>query len=174
MKLYKDAMSQRQQGFTLLELMVAVMIVGVLAAVALPSYNQYIRRAARADAQSSMMALAEQLARYRAKNLNYINFVPSYGYSDGSTARTIYVPIGSGLTDYKYKITLGDGTSRSLSLTSTAINGQSWFMLAEPNTSHRVIKSSEYMLFTSSGLKCKTTAALTTSSTDCGASTEAW
>ena len=59
MKLYTDAISQRQQGFTLLELMVAVMIVGVLAAVALPSYNQYIRRAARADAQSSMMALAE-------------------------------------------------------------------------------------------------------------------
>ncbi|MCC7199037.1 MAG: prepilin-type N-terminal cleavage/methylation domain-containing protein [Gammaproteobacteria bacterium] len=48
----------RQRGMTLVELMVAVAIVSILAAIAIPSYRQYVVRSQRADATSALLALA--------------------------------------------------------------------------------------------------------------------
>ena len=50
---------QRQSGFTLVEIMIAVVIIGILTAVALPSYSSYVMRARLAEAQA---ALAEARA----------------------------------------------------------------------------------------------------------------
>ncbi len=53
----------KQTGFTLIELMIVVAIVGILAAIAYPSYQEHIRRANRADAQASLMELAQFMER---------------------------------------------------------------------------------------------------------------
>lgn len=53
----------RQTGFTLIELMIVVAIVGILAAIAYPSYQEHIHRANRADAQASLMELAQFMER---------------------------------------------------------------------------------------------------------------
>ena len=48
-------MKHRQKGFTLIEIMIVVAIVGILTAIAMPSYNEYIRRGHRADARAGLL-----------------------------------------------------------------------------------------------------------------------
>ena len=58
-------------GFTLIELMIVVMIVGVLMAIALPSYKDYVLRSHRADAQSSLVDIAARQERFVAQRNFY-------------------------------------------------------------------------------------------------------
>lgn len=59
------------KGFTLIELMVVVAIVGILAAIAYPSYTRYVADARRADAQTNMFELAQFMERYYVSNGRY-------------------------------------------------------------------------------------------------------
>ena len=58
-------------GFSLIELMIVVMIVGVLMAIALPSYKDYVLRSHRADAQSSLIDIAARQERFVAQRNTY-------------------------------------------------------------------------------------------------------
>lgn len=57
-----------EKGFTLMELMITVAIVGILAAIAYPSYREHIRKTKRAEAQGALMAAANAMERWRARN----------------------------------------------------------------------------------------------------------
>lgn len=56
--------TRHQRGFTLIELMITVAVIGILAAVAYPSYTQYIVRANRSAAQSFMYSVANKQEQY--------------------------------------------------------------------------------------------------------------
>lgn len=58
-------------GFTLIELMIAVAILAIVAAIALPLYNAYSQRTYRAEAQADLMACAQGLERLAAANFRY-------------------------------------------------------------------------------------------------------
>ena len=61
------------KGFTLIELMIVVAVVGVLAAIAIPSYQEYIRRGQRAEARAEVMKAEGWLERFHTENNRYSN-----------------------------------------------------------------------------------------------------
>lgn len=97
-----------QRGFTLIELMVVVAIVGVLAAVAIPSYQEYAVKSRRADGRVLLLEVAQKQERWYTENMTYNTAVTSLGYSSD--------PVISG--ERYYSATVLDAASAALVLGS--------------------------------------------------------
>ncbi|MFK7963743.1 MAG: type IV pilin protein [Burkholderiaceae bacterium] len=65
------AASKTQQGFSFIELLVTMVIVGIITAVAVPSYGSYVLRTARADARATMLQVNQFMERFYAMNSAY-------------------------------------------------------------------------------------------------------
>lgn len=83
----------RTDGFTLVELAVTMVIAAILAAVAIPAYSNYVRKAHRTEAKSTLLDLASLEERYYSTNNNYTQTPTDLGYS--GTAGTAFT-VGSG------------------------------------------------------------------------------
>ena len=59
------------RGFTLIELIITVMIIGFITAIALPSYTAYVKRGQRADARAQLAQAAQWMHRFYAANDSY-------------------------------------------------------------------------------------------------------
>lgn len=139
----------RAKGFTLVELMFVVIIVAMIAAIAIPSYQAQIRRADTAAVQQEMQKLAEQLERYKSRNFSYHGFNPNYLYGQTSNMTSIDFPSA---TAKKYTISLVDisqTTAQTLLSTSSGL-GQKWAITAIP-----VNIGADALLLTSTGIRCK-------------------
>jgi len=79
-----------EHGFTLIELMITVAVIGILAAVAFPSYTQYIVRANRSAAQSFMFTVANRQEQSMLNARSY--FAVATGTATEWTAASITVP----------------------------------------------------------------------------------
>lgn len=103
-------MRQRHQGFTLIEVMITVAIVAILAAIAIPSYWEYVARSNRNDARLALAHAAQWMERYRGENNgSYIGSTlpPSAAVS----------PLGGGRPQYDIAIAAVTATSYSLTAT---------------------------------------------------------
>lgn len=61
----------RMTGFTLIELMIVVALIAILAAIAYPSYQEWVRKSRRGQAKADLVNLAQELERYRTVNNTY-------------------------------------------------------------------------------------------------------
>lgn len=64
-------MVRLQKGFTLIEMMIVVAVIGILAAIVYPSYQHSIRNTKRVAAQSEMLEVAKRLQHYKIANFTY-------------------------------------------------------------------------------------------------------
>ena len=107
-------MSHHKRGFTLIELMIAVAIVAILAAVAYPSYLKQIARSKRGAAQGFMMEVVAAEQRYL---LDARQYTATLG--NGGLAMTIPTTVSGG-----YNVTLAAPTATTFTATATPVGGQ--------------------------------------------------
>jgi type IV pilus assembly protein PilA len=109
-------MKRVQQGFTLIELMIVVAIVGILAAIALPAYQDYVVRSKMSEAIAAIAACKTSVAEYASSHGIY----PVTTVDSGcSTTPTKYVASLTALAGVITAITQGTGASAECTLTLT-------------------------------------------------------
>jgi type IV pilus assembly protein PilE len=119
-KLSRTHRASIARGFTLIEALVVVAIVGVLAAVAYPSYTEQVRKSRRADAQAVLMQAAEFMERFHTENMRYDQ--SSAGLTSALPAALGTAPLDSA-TKF-YRITLDSVTSQTYLLIATPLAAQ--------------------------------------------------
>jgi len=95
----------RVRGFTLLEVLVTCVIVGVLAAIALPSYLKQVQKSRRSDAQSALVGAAGQMERYFTERGTYATATLGSGGVYPSTSQNGYYTLSlANLTATSYTL----------------------------------------------------------------------
>jgi type IV pilus assembly protein PilE len=117
------------RGFSLIELMVVVVVIGILAAIGFPSYQDYVRRGNRSSAQQLMLEIASKEGQYIIDARQYTATVGSGGLNipnrDGWTCTTASTTPQCSNSYYTLAVTVDNAaTPPSYSMTATAIGTQ--------------------------------------------------
>ena len=106
-------MKQKQRGFTLIELMITVAIVGILASIAYPSYQDSVMKSRRADAKGALLGLANTMERNFTTTNSYVGVTPTntdyYTITITATASSYTLsaaPVGAQVNDSCGTLTL--------------------------------------------------------------------
>nr|WP_174506819.1 prepilin-type N-terminal cleavage/methylation domain-containing protein [Acinetobacter sp. Marseille-Q1620] len=140
-------LKNRYSGFTLIELMVVVIVMAILAAIAVPGYQHFVRKSWASKAEQRIQSIAVQLDRHKARNFNYLGFVLS---ADDAVLKN--------RTTIKYNISIDIDEI-----------GQTWAIKAESTD----IKNYSYLM-TSTGVKCKNITVSQMTFNDCGDGSGSW
>lgn len=115
-------MKRHQTGVTLLELMAVVVILGILASIAVPSYRGYVMRAQRSEATAALLNIAAAQEKYYLQNNSYTAAVTG--------ANSLNLPHGAATEHSWYDIGIvpaAGGITSGYTATTTAVSGQPQF-----------------------------------------------
>lgn len=104
---------RHSKGFTLIELMIVVAVVAILASIALPAYNDSVRKSRRGQAKADLVEYAQLLERYHSVNNTYVGF----------TLPTTQSPREAGATA-RYQLALPTQTANTFVISAGALDGQ--------------------------------------------------
>jgi type IV pilus assembly protein PilE len=111
-----------QRGFTLIELLVTVVVIGILAAIAYPSFTGSVRKSRRADAIEAMNRIQQAQERYRSNNATYaaaaqLSTAWPTGLGQSANSTSGYYTVATAVT--------AAASNVAYSVTATAVSGKS-------------------------------------------------
>ena len=116
---------KNNKGFTLVELMIVIAIIGVLAAVGYPAYTGAVKKANRADGIDSLLSLSGRMEEFYLNNDTYVNATVA-NTNSSDKLYTLAITAADGFT---YTLTAtpvqGDAECGNLTLTSLGVKGTS-------------------------------------------------
>lgn len=121
-----------KNGFTLIELMIAVAVIGILSAIAIPSYQSSMIKSRRADAQAALMNFANGMERHFTEESTYCSAADS-GFDDatcpgggldygGPPLGNVFTPPGK--TDQYYDFKIQAATQSTYVIRATPVAGE--------------------------------------------------
>ncbi|MEW6615735.1 MAG: prepilin-type N-terminal cleavage/methylation domain-containing protein [Thermodesulfobacteriota bacterium] len=107
-----------EKGFTLIELMIVVAIIGILAAIAIPNFLSYQKKAAQSEAKTNLGAIRTLQEAYAADHDTYATSLDALGFSTKGTAKYSYYVSTANATTFE---AVAEGKTGSIS-------GDKWTM----------------------------------------------
>lgn len=116
------------QGFTLVELMIVVTVIGILAAIVYPSYQEYVMRSNRSEGMAFLNDAAARQERYLSQNNAFATTATQLGYSTSSSPTGLYTLGVSATAATAYSLTAvptrTDAKCGTLSLNQAGTKGK--------------------------------------------------
>lgn len=120
------------RGYTLMEVLITVAIIGILAAIAIPSYQRSVMRGYRSVAQGGLLDLANRQEQYYLNNKSYTTSLANLGYTNVFTSGTLStVALNSGQTVVPagsagiiYHLSIVSASASAFTLTAVPQNSQ--------------------------------------------------
>jgi type IV pilus assembly protein PilE len=114
---------RRSSGFSLIELMFVVTIIGILAAIAVPNYQEYLRKSRRADVTGTLTSFAAAMERYYTQHNSYLG--SAQGGAPGAPIASLFAsqaPVDG--NNKTYNLTIQSLSASNFTLRATPISVQ--------------------------------------------------